>query len=298
MSTTHSASTTNAGQLQKILVAGQWRDANTNESFQSANPALNEPLPERYPISTWSDCEAILNAATVAAEELRRLPTEKIAAFLEAYAKHIESNAERLVSIANLETALPIKPRLADVELPRTTGQLRQAAAAVRNGSWSLPTIDTKANIRSRYEPIGPVCVFGPNNFPFAFNSVAGGDFAAAIAAGNPVIAKANTSHPGVTKLLAELAQAAAEETGLPAATVQLIYRLSHADGERLVADHRVGAIGYTGSRRAGLALKSAADAAGKPIYLELSSVNPVVLLPGALAERRDELVTEFVTSV
>ena len=291
-------STAQTGQLQKILVAGQWRDSDASESFQAANPALNEMLPERFPISSWSDCEAVLNAAHEAAEQLRALPPTKIADFLEAYAKHIEANAERLVSIANLETALPIKPRLQDVELPRTTGQLRQAATAARNGSWSMPTIDTKANIRSCYEPIGPVCVFGPNNFPFAFNSVSGGDFAAAIAAGNPVIAKANTSHPGVTKLLAELAHKAVEETGLPAGTVQLIYRLSHEDGERLVADHRVGAIGYTGSRRAGLALKAAADAAGKPIYLELSSVNPVVMLPGAVRERGDDLVTEFVTSV
>lgn len=291
-------STAQMGRLQQILVAGNWRDSDATESFQSSNPALNEFLPERFPISSWSDCEAILDSASQAAEQLRGLPSAKIAEFLEAYAKHIEANAERLVSIANLETALPIKPRLADVELPRTTGQLRQAAAAARSGSWSMPTIDTKANIRSCYESIGTVCVFGPNNFPFAFNGVSGGDFAAAIAAGNPVIAKANTSHPAVTKLLAELALTAIEETGLPRGTVQLIYRLSHEDGERLVSDHRVGAIGYTGSRRAGLALKKAADLAGKPIYLELSSVNPVVMLPGAVRERGEELVTEFVTSV
>jgi NADP-dependent aldehyde dehydrogenase len=141
------------------------------------------------------------------------------------------------------------------------------------------------------------VIVVGPNNFPFAFNSVAGGDFAAAIAVGNPVIAKSNTSHPGVTRLLAEEARLALEEAGLPAATIQLIYRTSHADGERLVADPRTGAIGYTGSRSAGLKLKAAADAAGKPIYLELSSVNPVIFLPGALAERGTKLAEEFTGS-
>ena len=102
-------STAQMGQLQKILVAGKWKDSDASESFQSANPALNEMLPERFPISSWSDCEAILNAAYEAAEQLRALPPSKIAEFLEAYAKHIESNAERLVSIANLETALPIK---------------------------------------------------------------------------------------------------------------------------------------------------------------------------------------------
>ncbi len=145
---------------------------------------------------------------------------------------------------------------------------------------------------------MGPICVFGPNNFPFAFGSVSGGDFAAAIAAGNPVIGKANSSHPETTRLFAEQAAAAVEDTGLPPGTVQLIYRTAHADGERLVADPRVGATGYTGSRAAGLALKAAADKAGKPIYLELSSVNPVVILPGALVERSGQIVDEFLTSV
>jgi NADP-dependent aldehyde dehydrogenase len=111
------------------------------------------------------------------------------------------------------------------------------------------------------------------------------------------VIAKANSSHPGTTRLLAEEAFAAVGEAGLPPATVQLIYRTSHSDGERLVSDPRTGATGYTGSRSAGLKLKAAADAGGKPIYLELSAVNPVVMLPGALAERGAALVDEFVTS-
>jgi NADP-dependent aldehyde dehydrogenase len=180
---------------------------------------------------------------------------------------------------------------------PRTTNHLRQAADAAREGSWAMPTIDTKLGIRSYFAPLGPVAVFGPNNFPLAFNSVSGGDFAAAIAAGNPVIAKANTSHPGTTRLLAEQARAALDDVDLPSATVQLIYRTSHADGERLVADPRLGAIGYTGSRHAGLKLKQAAEAVGKPIYLELSSVNPVVVLPGALTERAEKLADEFTGS-
>jgi NADP-dependent aldehyde dehydrogenase len=153
------------------------------------------------------------------------------------------------------------------VELPRTTAQLRQAAAAVREGSWALPVIDARLNIRSLLGPIGPVLVFGPNNFPFAYNGVAGGDFVAAIAAGNPVIAKAHPGHPHTTKLLAGEALAALLETGLPPATVQLLYHLAPADGLRFVADPRLGAVGFTGSRAAGLKLKAAADAAGKPIF-------------------------------
>lgn len=289
---------TAAEQAESILIAGEWQPGNAASYFQSANPATCEVLPETYPVSSWEDCERLLEAATQAAEELRQLPSSKVAEFLDAFADLLDANVEPLAEMANRETALPVKPRLATVELPRTSGQLRQAAEAARNGSWAQPVIDTKANIRSCYEAIGPVCVFGPNNFPFAFGSVSGGDFAAAIAAGNPVIGKANTSHPGTTRLLAELALQAIEKTGLPPATVQLIYRLSHEDGAKLVADPRLAAVGYTGSRGAGLALKQAADASGTPIYLELSSVNPVVLLPGALAERGEDILGEFCTSV
>jgi NADP-dependent aldehyde dehydrogenase len=279
-----------------VLIAGRWRPANASSTFRAENPATREPL-EEYPVSTWQDCDEALTAAAEAFEQMRRMSAEKFAAFLEAFAARIEARKDEIVSLANLESALPASPRLADNELPRTTSQLRQAAAAAREGSWALPTIDTKNNIRSMLGPIGPVVVFGPNNFPLAFNSASGGDFAAAIAAGNPVIAKANTSHPGTTRLLAEEAHAAAQATGMPAATVQLLYRTSHEDGERLVSDHRVGATGYTGSRNAGLKLKAAADKAGKPIYLELSSVNPVVILPGALDEKQEDIAGQFTTS-
>lgn len=283
---------------RQVLINGQWRQASYQSTFQPTDPNHHQSIPISFPVSDWSDCDEALSAASVAAREMRALSSEKIADFLENYALKIEQAKDSLVEAAYLETGLAKSPRLADVELPRTSNQLRAAAAACRTGSWALPTIDTKAGIRSCYESLGPICIFGPNNFPFAFGSVSGGDFAAAIAAGNPVIGKANSSHPETTRLFAELALQAAEETGMPKAVVQLIYRTSHSDGEKLVSDPRLGATGYTGSRHAGLALKAAADNAGKPIYLELSSVNPVVITPNALAERQEEIVNEFITSV
>lgn len=279
---------------QPVLIAGRWRSANATSTFRAENPATREPLADDYPVSAWQDCDEALAAASAAFAAMRDLSGDRRGQFLGALAAEVEKRKDGLVTMAHTETALPKSPRLADVELPRTANQLRQAADAARDGSWALATIDTKANIRSCHGPLGPICVFGPNNFPLAFNSVAGGDFAAAIAAGNPVIAKANSSHPGTTRLLAEAALDAAQATGMPTGAVQLIYRTSHSDGERLVADPRVGATGYTGSREAGLKLKAAADAAGKPIYLELSSINPVVILPGALRERAAQLVDEF----
>jgi alpha-ketoglutaric semialdehyde dehydrogenase len=284
--------------VAQVLIDGRWRAADAEGTFHAENPAKGEALPLAFPTSRWSDCDLALTAATKAAAELRTIEPVKIAVFLETYANNIETNAASIVAAAAEETALPVAPRLKDVELPRTTNQLRQAAAAVREESWRNATLDLEKNIRSCFAPIGPVVVFGPNNFPFAFNGISGGDFAAAIAAGNPVIAKAHPLHPNTTRLLAEQAFNAVKATGLPLATVQMIYNVSNENGLKLVGDPRVGAVGFTGSRNAGLHLKRAAEDAGKPIYLEMSSINPVIFLPGALAERSEQLAQELVDSV
>jgi NADP-dependent aldehyde dehydrogenase len=283
--------------VEQVLIAGGWRDARAKSTFRAENPATGAALEGEFPVSEWPDCDDALTAAAAAAKELRTVPAENIANFLELYAKKIEENAAALVERAHAETGLPIAPRLRDAELPRTVTQLRQGAAAAREGSWAHAIIDTKANIRSHFAPIGPVVILGPNNFPFAFNGVSGGDMTAAIATGCPVIAKAHPLHPGTSKLLAQCAVAALAEAGLPPATVQMLYHIGNQDGLRLVADPRVGATSFTGSRGGGLALKAAADKAGKPIYLEMSSLNPVVLLPGALAERGEQLANELVDS-
>jgi len=284
--------------VKPVLVGGQWRPARQPAgTFSAEDPATKTKLPDVFPVSGIEDVEAACRAAGEAAAGLRALPQENVARFLERYADAIEADADALSALAARETALPVTPRLRAVELPRTTNQLRQGAAAVRDRSWVRATIDTKANLRSCYRPLGPVVVFGPNNFPFAFNSVAGGDFVAAIAAGNPVIAKANTGHPGTSERLAELAYTELRACDLPAATVQLIYRTPPDVGFALVSHPLVGATGFTGSKRAGLALKAAADRAGKPIYLEMSSVNPVFVLSGALAERSPVIAKELYDS-
>jgi 2,5-dioxopentanoate dehydrogenase len=139
--------------------------------------------------------------------------------------------------------------------------------------------------------------IFGPNNFPFAYNAASGGDFAAAIAAGNPVIAKAHPLHPYTSRLVAEEAHKAVLAAGLPAATVQMMYHLNDETGLKLVSDPRVGAIGFTGSKGAGLALKRAAENAGRPIYLEMSSLNPVVFLANGLQEHGSQWASQLAES-
>jgi NADP-dependent aldehyde dehydrogenase len=282
---------------EPVLIGGQWRAAEQTGTFRAVNPASGQPHSNEFPISSWSDCDAALSAAVSSAVELESLPPSAISEFLENYADRLAASSDAICAQANLETALPVKPRLADVEMPRTINQLRLAAAAARDGTWRLATIDTANNIRSAFAAIGPVAVFGPNNFPLAFNGISGGDFAAAIAAGNPVIAKAHPLHPRTSQLMAQEAQHAARDAKLPSGTVQLLYKTSRQDGIRLVSDPRLGAAAFTGSRPGGLALKTAADAVGKPIFLEMSSVNPVFFFPGAIAERQNELVNELAGS-
>lgn len=280
-----------------LLINGQWVQSGGSRQFRAVNPSTQEEIPRDFPVSPWEEIDQVIALAADAAREMRHWPGSRFAEFLEAYADEIEKRADALVAAAHEETGLPVSPRLADVELPRTSGQLRQAAAAARSESWREATIDTATGIRAMKGPIGPVVVFGPNNFPFAFNGIAGGDFAAAIAAGNPVIAKGHSCHPETTRLFAEAALAAIESTGMPKALVQLIYRTSHEDGYRLVSDPRMGACGYTGARGTGLKLKQAADAAGNPIYLELSSVNPVFILDGTLRDGVEKMADEFAGS-
>lgn len=285
--------------MEDLLIAGAWRPADATDSFRAIDPQTGQTLDHVYPVSSAADVETALRAGHEAARDLARVPREVLARCLDGYAERIEQRTDAICDVAQLETALPVSPRLADVELPRTTDQLRQAATAARDRGWTLPTLDTATNIRSMYGPLGgPVVVFGPNNFPLAFNGISGGDFAAALAAGNPVIAKAHPSHPRTSQLLAQAAFEAVTAAGLPPATIQMVYRTSHADGALLVSHPLVAATGYTGSRKAGLVLKAAADGAGKPIYLEMSSVNPVFLLPAVLAERADDLAAELAGSV
>ncbi len=274
--------------ISPVLINGNWQSASYSSVFQATNPATGEKLPQLFPVSEWADLETALQATTKAQAALATLPPERRAHFLEQYAERIAQCSKELAALASAETGLAEESRLLNVEIPRTTDQLKQAAQAVRDREWMQATIDSKNNLRSMLIPIGPVVIFGPNNFPFAYNSVSGGDFATAIAAGNAVIAKGHPLHPGTTAMLAGLCFSALRETGLPPETVQVIYHLPPQLGIQLVQDSRVGAVAFTGSRRGGLALKMAADAVGKPIYLEMGSLNPVVILPGALAERFD----------
>lgn len=283
--------------MNPILVGGSWTDARAVGRFSPHEPMSGRELGEVFPISSVEDVTAALDGAEAAVAGLALVSDAGRAEFLRSYGRAIEARRRDLVETAHRETGLPESPRL-EAELTRTVDQLEQAAAAVDVGSWVSATIDTASNIRSMFAPLHkPVVVFGPNNFPFAFNGISGGDFAAAVAAGNPVIVKGHPGHPITTRMLAEAAVEAMEATEMPNTLVQLLYHMEPEVGLSLVSNRRVGAVAFTGSQRGGLALKEAADGAGIPIYLEMGSINPVFVLEHAVAERGPEIADEFYSS-
>jgi NADP-dependent aldehyde dehydrogenase len=237
--------------------------------------------------------ERALDAAVHAVEPYRRLPAEARAAFLDRIAAEIERNDD-LIEAAHVETALP-RQRLAG-ERGRTAGQLRMFAALVREGSWVDARIDRalpqrtplpRPDIRRMLIPIGPVAVFGASNFPLAF-SVAGGDTASALAAGCPVVVKGHPAHPATSEIAARAIIAAAGASAVPAGVFSLLHSTRNEIALVLVRHPQLKAVGFTGSLRAGCALFDAAAARPEPIpvYAEMGSVNPVFVLPHALAER------------
>ena len=259
------------------------------------DPSTGTELDPVYRYGDASHVEAACAAAAAAFGAYRATSREQRASFLEAIADNIEAIRDELVARAVAETGLP-QARMTG-EVGRTTGQLRLFAGVAARGqlerrahrSRRCPTehrcpVPTFANAAS---PLGPVAVFGASNFPLAF-SVAGGDTASALAAGCPVVVKAHDAHPGTSELVGRAVTDAVRAAGLPAGTFSLLFGSGPELGTALVTDPRIKAVGFTGSRSGGTALVAAAAARPEPIpvYAEMSSINPVFLLGGALAER------------
>jgi NADP-dependent aldehyde dehydrogenase len=228
-----------------------------------------------------------------------QLSGKKRREFLAAIATNLEAKAANLVARAMQETGLT-EPRLKG-EVARTCGQLRLYGEAAERGDWLDVRIETalpdrqplpKPDHRSMLRPLGPVVVFGSSNFPFAY-SVAGGDTASAFAAGCPVIVKAHPAHPGTSEMVGRLILHAVRDCGLPEGTFSLLFDAGFEVGQALVQHPQVKAVGFTGSLRGGRALTDLAAARPEPIpvYAEMGSINPVFILPGAIAERAAALV-------
>jgi len=278
----------------------------SRETFHAASPLDRRRLEPAFHAATEGEVNAVLAGAEAAFDGYRETTGEERGAFLERMADEIMALGDELIARAHLETGLP-ETRLIG-ERARTVNQLRLFAQVVREGSWVDARIDTalpdrqpapRPDLRRMLVPMGPVIVFGASNFPFAY-SVAGGDTASALAAGNPVVVKAHERHPGTSELTAVAIRRAVEACHLPAGVFSMLHGLGKTVGLALVRHPFTRAVGFTGSRTAGRALFDAAAARPDPIpvFAEMSSLNPVFILPEALKERGAEIAEGLKNSV
>lgn len=292
--------------LQGTLLIGQQAVTGSQADIYAINPATGEALKPNYAGGTRAVVEQACELAAAAFDDYRETSLEARARFLETIADEIEAIGAELTERGVAETGLP-QARL-EGERGRTCGQLRLFASVVRAGEWldirhdpALPERQPlpRADLRQRHIPLGPVAVFGASNFPLAF-SVAGGDTASALAAGCPVVVKGHSAHPGTSELVGRAIQRAVAKCELPEGVFSLLFGSGKEIGQALVADPRIKAVGFTGSRSGGTALMATAQARPEPIpvYAEMSSINPVFLLPEALKARGTKIAEGFVASL
>jgi 2,5-dioxopentanoate dehydrogenase len=276
-----------------------------SESFQAANPATGELLPGIFYLITEEETAAVAAKAAEAFKIYQQKTAEEKAIFLETIADEIMAVGDDLINRAAAESGLP-KARLTG-ERGRTTGQLKLFAKLLREGSWVDARIDTaipdrqplpKPDLRHMLIPLGPVMIFGASNFPFAY-SAAGGDTASALAAGCPVIVKAHPSHPGTDEMVSQAIISAAKKTDMPDGIYSMVFS-NEEMAIKLVTHPAVKAVGFTGSRKGGMAIFNAAVNRAEPIpvYAEMSAVNPVIIMPGAVAANAAGIASGFATSV
>ncbi|WP_017774921.1 aldehyde dehydrogenase (NADP(+)) [Paraburkholderia kururiensis] len=293
-------------QITGEMLIGASAVRGTKGTLRAFDPARNAEIEPTFGAGSVTDVDRACDLAAQAFDSYRSAPLETRARFLEAIAENILALGDTLIERAQAESALP-RARL-EGERGRTVGQLKLFASLVREGRWLTATLDSampdrkplpRSDLRMQKIPVGPVAVFGASNFPLAF-SVAGGDTASAFAAGCPVVVKAHPAHLGTSELVGRAIQKAVADCGLHEGTFSLVIGAGNEIGEALVAHPAIKSVGFTGSRRGGLAL---ADIASKrrepiPVFAEMSSINPVFVMPGALAARADSIATGFVESV
>lgn len=287
-----------------LLIGGTDRDG-THGTVHGLDAATGAVLDPRFGGASLADLDDACAFAAEAFPAFSSMAPSGRAKLLEAIAQGIVDLGDILIERAMQETGLP-RPRL-EGERGRTCGQLRMFADVLRTGSYLEARIDTarpdaqppRPDLRLMKVATGPVAVFGASNFPLAF-SVAGGDTASALAAGCPVVVKAHPAHPGTSELVGRAIQSAITDLGLPAGIFSLIVDSGHEIGAALVADPRISAAAFTGSRRGGLALVEIARQRNVPIpvYAEMSSINPVILLPASLRNSAADIARRFVTSL
>jgi NADP-dependent aldehyde dehydrogenase len=285
---------------------GNTLSARGQKTYKTINPVLNIENETAFVEANSDEINEAVTLAEVAYIKYNQKSGPEKAAFLNAIADEILALDTVLIETYCLESGLP--QGRAQGERGRTIGQLRAFAAMIEEGSWIHATIDTgipdrapapKPDLRKMLVPLGPVVVFGASNFPLAF-STAGGDTAAALAAGCPVIVKSHPMHAGTGELVSSAIIKAVKDTGMPNGVFSNLNSSGIEVGQELVQHPKVKAVGFTGSIKGGRALFDIAAKREEPIpvFAEMGSINPVIMLPEALQNRGGALATTYAGSI
>tara|TARA_R110002020_G_scaffold22405_1_gene75736 strand:+ start:2777 stop:4339 length:1563 start_codon:yes stop_codon:yes gene_type:complete len=279
---------------------GRTLSAKGNTTYKTINPESNRENDPLFFEATEEEISEAVQLASMAFETYGQMEGEKKAAFLDAIADEIEALGETLLNTYVMESGLPMGR--ANGERTRTIGQLRSFSALLRQGSWVGAIISNgqgKPDIRRIMVPLGPVAVFGASNFPFAF-STAGGDTASALAAGCPVVVKSHPLHAGTGELVSSAIIRAAERTGMPNGVFSNLNSSGISVGKALVSHPLIKAVGFTGSIKGGTALCEIAAQREVPIpvYAEMGSINPVLVLPSALKQDKEGWAQKYAASI
>ena len=285
---------------------GHTLSAEGTKTFKTFNPKLNIENNTVFFEATESEIDKAVKLAIQAFKVYRTIPGKRKAEFLNAIADKILALDNTLITMYCSETGLP--EGRAKGERGRTIGQLRTFATLVEEGSWVDATIDTaipdrqpipKPDLRKMNIPLGPIAVFGASNFPLAY-STAGGDTASALASGCPVLVKSHPMHAGTGELVASAIIKAAIKTEMPNGVFSNLNSSGIEVGQKLVAHPGVAAVGFTGSTQGGRALLDLASKREEPIpvFAEMGSINPVILLPKALEHRAESLASTYASSI
>jgi len=285
---------------------GNTLSAKGSKTYKTFNPILNKENECTFIEATSEEIDAAVNLAADAFKQYRKVSGAKKAGFLNTIADEILALDDDLIQTYCSETGLPEGRAIG--ERGRTIGQLRAFAALLEEGSWVEATIDEaqpnrepmpKVDLRKMKIPLGPVVVFGASNFAFAF-STAGGDTAAALAAGCPVIVKSHPMHAGTGEMVASAVIQAAEKAGMPNGVFSNLNSSGIEVGQQLVKHSGVKAVGFTGSINGGRALLDIASQRKEPIpvFAEMGRINPVIMLPEALKNNGESLAKTYANSV
>lgn len=269
---------------RSLFIGGTWRAPANGERITVLDPSTGAVLAELSGASA-SDVDAAVRAAVDAFPGWSRLSGLERAHYLRAIADRMLGRREAIIALLMRNNGKPRREAEIDASDAVATfayyGDLAEQLDRRQNASVALP--DPAHAGKTRFEPLGPVGMIVPWNFPMVTSAW---KIAPALAAGCTVVVKTSSFTPLVELIYADIAA----EVGLPAGVFNILTG-GGAVGASLTADARLRKISFTGSNAVGAKVMAAAARNCVPVALELGGKSPIVVLADAPVEEAVDLI-------